>query len=572
MGGWPANGKGGKNTNYVPTGSLAQKVDMMASDMNVLIKFMSKGVQGNGKGKYDDRQGWGKGPQQHGTKGKGKTGGKTQGGKGDTGGLNGVSGPGWPCRCQDCGFAVSGKMNYASRTACIGCKRPKSAAMSPEKSNSIAAPAQTQTPEPLAPAKVPGTEGFNLSTQEKKQLARKERKEATKSPSAWELKQKMVAPPVAVAEAPPPPMETDGGSDKAADKIEKDQEGLALTLLGLAPVPSPEHLNTVYAAPRLLFQDRKTPSQVAASRMSSSPTGEMENARQQYEMAVTGERHFSNSIDKELKAMLKKKVEEAKTALDKVQQPAAATSREDILQAIKKVKEEELARIARADTASENAAKVHAQSPKAVLQQIHAMQEMYKEMDRKHAETQSLWKQRYELLVSEHSQLLVEMQGMLAALNAADGNATKVTPPVSQYHASLAQVHREFTAGDEDLPVVEPNPSQKDLERCGPIWACLSNINIWDTMPVTTFAALEIQPHEMHHLMGNAVWESCWLQEHQHITEHHFIPVKMIRLLKHILDMRAPDSVRNPAYLPAGKILCHKLVQESQIYIAHAAQ
>ena len=102
---------------------------MMASDMSVLIQFMSKGSQG--KGKYDGGKGWDKGSQQHNAKGKGKEGGKMQGGKGGTGGTNGVSGPGWPCKCQDCWFAVAGKTNYTYRVACIGCKRPKSAAMSP---------------------------------------------------------------------------------------------------------------------------------------------------------------------------------------------------------------------------------------------------------------------------------------------------------------------------------------------------------------------------------------------------------------------------------------------------------
>ena len=53
--GWHAYGKGGKSSSYMPTGSLAQKVDMMASDMNVLIQFMSKGSRGKGNGKcYND--------------------------------------------------------------------------------------------------------------------------------------------------------------------------------------------------------------------------------------------------------------------------------------------------------------------------------------------------------------------------------------------------------------------------------------------------------------------------------------------------------------------------------------
>jgi len=158
------------------------------------------------------------------------------------------------------------------------------------------------------------------------------------------------------------------------------------------------------------------------------------------------------------------------------------------------------------------------------------------------------------------------------AKDAMDVNASSTASTAMQIqgdvHPSVNNVNREFIGDVGDIPnfIISPafTSNTEAINRCGAIWACLQPISFLDPMPTTTFEMIGLEPSDMHSIVGDTLWESCWDLEHTHITMQHYIPFKMLKVVKHIMEILAPEAVRNPSYQQAGvamqdKILAHKV-------------
>ena len=350
-----------------------------------------------------------------------------------------------------------------------------------------------------------------------------------------------------------------------------------LRLLGIQPLPTVSILDALYPVPRPLV-NRKTAEQAVNEMLAGSPSGGVAAAKTRVDSvsaAVENLRHSCAS--KEVKASLAKELQDAKTALDSLDQstPTAAKAKIMLMQAMEKATDSTKERAAGATKATSSAGILHRQSLAAVDKFLVGLTDMRTQIVSRYEESQKLWRDRNETLETEAANLLTELKARLqaaedtakSAMEVNVSNTANIAMQVQgDVHPSVKNVNREFMGDVADIPnfIVSPafTTNAEAINRCGAIWACLKPISFLDPMPTATFEMIELEPSDMHSIVGDSLWEACWDQEHPHITMQHYIPFKMLKAVKHIMEVLAPETVRNPSYQQAGVAMQDRLLAE----------
>jgi hypothetical protein len=68
----------------------------------------------------------------------------------------------------------------------------------------------------------------------------------------------------------------------------------------------------------------------------------------------------------------------------------------------------------------------------------------------------------------------------------------------------------------------------------------LSAIPWGEPLPTLQFGSLGALPSFIHSLMGDTMWEACWGDQQDVITNEHFVPYKIMNLVKYAVDRNVP--------------------------------
>ena len=180
------------------------------------------------------------------------------------------------------------------------------------------------------------------------------------------------------------------------------------------------------------------------------------------------------------------------------------------------------------------------------------------------------WQTMNTTLIQEASALQAELKTRLLLVETNVQEGTNVTAQ-SVTHRSLNGIAREFVGDLVDLPPFNHQISQETINKCGAVWTVLHQVGTLDQMPSATFGMLGIHPHEVQPLVGNAFWEACWDSEQDVVTLEHYIPFKMVKALKHILEEMAPSTIRCQSHAPAGQVVLDTLLAEKARLHAQAS-
>jgi hypothetical protein len=141
---------------------------------------------------------------------------------------------------------------------------------------------------------------------------------------------------------------------------------------------------------------------------------------------------------------------------------------------------------------------------------------------------------------------LQQFQAQAAAFVAASAAEMTSAPPADPY----ADLLLDFPAERDQLPSLgTPDPIQlRSMQQMAAIFAAIP----WGTQaPALQFSSLDVAPSFAHSLVGDAIWAACWQDRKDHIGSSHWIPVKLLNILMHIV--RQEDGTMDVQMLETGK-------------------
>ena len=56
-------------------------------------------------------------------------------------------------------------------------------------------------------------------------------------------------------------------------------------------------------------------------------------------------------------------------------------------------------------------------------------------------------------------------------------------------------------------------------------------------LPALQFSALGAHPAFIHTMVGDATWKDCWKEKHTNITDNHFVPYKLLNVIKWVVEL-----------------------------------
>ena len=63
-----------------------------------------------------------------------------------------------------------------------------------------------------------------------------------------------------------------------------------------------------------------------------------------------------------------------------------------------------------------------------------------------------------------------------------------------------------------------------------------TNVGDFTAVPPTTFEGMEVNPHVIHTIVGDRIWEGFWeLENSKNIAKTQYIPTEMHQVLRHAL-------------------------------------
>ena len=104
-----------------------------------------------------------------------------------------------------------------------------------------------------------------------------------------------------------------------------------------------------------------------------------------------------------------------------------------------------------------------------------------------------------------------------------------------------ADLWREFTA-DCDLLPKGVAPSDATLGVLQQLSAVFVAVPWGAPLPAMQFKTLGAPPHAVHTLMGDHIWKDCWKDQREAITDGHYIPYKLLNILKWVTEQAQLSS------------------------------
>jgi len=141
---------------------------------------------------------------------------------------------------------------------------------------------------------------------------------------------------------------------------------------------------------------------------------------------------------------------------------------------------------------------------------------------------------------------LQQFQAQAASYVAASAAEMTSAPPADPY----ADLFLEFPAERDQLPSLgTPDHLQlKSMQQMAAIFAAVP----WGTQaPALQFSSLDVAPSFVHSLVGDAIWAACWQDRKDHIGSSHWIPVKLLNILMHIV--RQDEGTMDVQMLETGR-------------------
>ena len=104
-----------------------------------------------------------------------------------------------------------------------------------------------------------------------------------------------------------------------------------------------------------------------------------------------------------------------------------------------------------------------------------------------------------------------------------------------------ADLWREFKA-DCDLLPKGPVHSAATVGVLQQLSAVFVAVPWGAPLPAMQFQTLGAPPHAVHTLLGDLIWKDCWKDQHEAITDAHYIPYKLLNILKWVTEQAQLSS------------------------------
>ena len=91
----------------------------------------------------------------------------------------------------------------------------------------------------------------------------------------------------------------------------------------------------------------------------------------------------------------------------------------------------------------------------------------------------------------------------------------------------------EFAAEEEQMPKCPGKPDEQQsalLLRLLTLWQAAK----FSTLPRMTFTDLKVEPWFVHRLVGDQIWEACWQERADNITDNMTVPRKLLNIITHV--------------------------------------
>ena len=153
---------------------------------------------------------------------------------------------------------------------------------------------------------------------------------------------------------------------------------------------------------------------------------------------------------------------------------------------------------------------------------------------------------RADATIAEQAAELERVRGAATpAAGSADLNA-------AQAAEAAEDLWREFEVDPAKLPTLnKANASQPELDILGALASLFAAIPWGAPLPTVQFDALGVAPSFIHTLVGDGVWQACWGAKHAQITGAHFVPYKIVNVIKNVVEQQQLQPAAE--VLQAGK-------------------
>ena len=331
-----------------------------------------------------------------------------------------------------------------------------------------------------------------------------------------------------------PAMQEDNSqaSKDAAEVAQQEAHAKTLQMMGLAPLPSVTNLDLLYPVPRATGV-RKSAEAVVNGKLDGSSTASLDNAEALLDgckAAVSLHKHSKNAA---MKQGLLEELQAAQAALAKLQsaKPKANKAKLIIAEALDAVGPTESKRAEAAATMMENADRVHQQCLEALDAQVQGLAQMRQQMQDHRKQSQSQWQQLNLMLATEATQLKEELHKRLQEAEKAAPLAGTSAPV-----GALGDLQRKFLVTLEEVPSITEQPNPSYLEELASLHFFYTNVGDFAAVLPTTFEGMEVNPHVIHTIVGDRIWEGFWETENsKNIVKTQYIPTEMHQVIRHAL-------------------------------------
>ena len=109
----------------------------------------------------------------------------------------------------------------------------------------------------------------------------------------------------------------------------------------------------------------------------------------------------------------------------------------------------------------------------------------------------------------------------------------------------LSDLHLDFEANKDSLPTLLGTPTEEQRKQLLTLAAFFAAVPWNAQLPALTFHVLGALPSIIHGLTGDAIWQACWGERHPNITTAHYVPFKLLHVVKWIVEQnqtQQPDT------------------------------